>query len=116
MKEARALSGAGEISTLKESLVAVLCKIDLCRSDAPAVATSVVKSLELLSRWEAKKGGLTEGAADTPTLEPGDASALAADSLRGSRPETLMTAGTTAAVSAPWSSATGPTATRSLTT
>ena len=106
MKEARALSGAGEISTLKESLVAVLCKIDLCRSDAPAVAPSVVKSL----------GGLTEGAADTPTLEPGDASALAADSLRGSRPETLMTAGTTAAVSAPWSSATGPTATRSLTT
>ncbi|CAE8610336.1 unnamed protein product, partial [Polarella glacialis] len=56
-------SGQGEVQALRDSLVSVMGHLDLHRADSSCVATSVVRCLELLSRWEANKAPELGGAA-----------------------------------------------------
>lgn len=67
-KDTGFFSGPGETEALRDSLVAVLSYTDLYRSESSVVATSVVKCLEFLSRWEAWKQE-EHGAAGGPASE-----------------------------------------------
>lgn len=54
-KDVAFFSGPGETQALRDSLVAILFRLDLHRQDATAVATALVKCLEFLTRRETKR-------------------------------------------------------------